>query len=298
MNLSNQIQNAFLTSAKQMFLLKKNLKIFLVILTLIVWSGEAFGGPGIMGGFIYLIPKPGKEIPFNQRNTILETIKIKTSSFGNDFNPSHGRPDTITYLKGTRYSLKGQTLNEKVPKILIRVESRDREKVDAFYQIVKELLGEYFDLEYRFAVTGPLNYTDADTLAKLREQAPRRYSGNDDPNAVVFPLSKNSAWWAMDVEKKAQYFNPNPSVFGEGHLGHNGVGFQYIQMIFRKLYHSKDLDPQQDFMTYFEFPDEYAEAFDKLLNGLRDERTNPEWKFVEESPIFWGIRMRSLDQLL
>jgi len=273
-------------------------KIILAILSLVVWFGEVHGGQGHMGGFIYLIPKAGKEIPLNQRDAILQTLKIKASYFGNDFNPSHGRPDTITYLKRKRYSLKGETVNEKVPKILIRVESRDRNKVDGFYQTVKGLLGEYFDLEYRIAVTAPLNYTDADTLAKLREKAPRRYSGNSDPNAVVFPLSKNPAWWAMDAEKRAQYFNSNPAVFGEGHMGHNGVGFQYIQMIYRKLYHSRDLDPQQDFITYFEFPDEFSEAFDKLLNGLRDERTNPEWKFVEEGPIFLGRRVRSIDQLL
>lgn len=274
------------------------IKIFLVILSLLVWPAVVQAGSGLVGGFIYLIPKAGKEIPFKNRDTILQTLKIKASNFGNDFNPIQGQTDTITYLKKKSYTLKGRPVNEKVPTILIRVESMEKDMVNGFYETVKEVLGEYFDLEYRFAVTAPLNYTDADILAKLKEKAPRRYSGNDDPNAVVFPLSKSAEWWDMEIAKRKEYFNPNPAVFGKGHMGHNGVGFQYIEMIFRKLYHSRDLDPQQDFMTYFEYPDQFAEAFDKLLNGLRDVKINPEWNFVKEGPIFWGQRVRSLDQLL
>ena len=83
------------------------IKIFLVILSLLVWPAVVQAGSGLVGGFIYLIPKAGKEIPFKNRDAILQTLKIKASNFGNDFNPTQGQTDTITYLKKKRYTLKG-----------------------------------------------------------------------------------------------------------------------------------------------------------------------------------------------
>ncbi|QPJ64662.1 MAG: chlorite dismutase family protein [Candidatus Nitrohelix vancouverensis] len=273
------------------------LKLLLGILTLFAWCGAAHAGPGLVGGFIYLFPKEGKEVPFQKRDSIMQKLQLHASNFGNDFNPLHGREDTIAYYQRLEYSLNGKAITGRIPISLIRVESMDRRKVDGYYENVKEVLGDYLDLEYRIAITRPLNYTDAETLAQLREKAPRRYSGNSDAFAVIFPLSKTAEWWAMDEKTRTSYFNTNPKAFGKDHLGHNGVGFKYIQMIFRKLYHSRDLDPQQDFVTYFEYPDDFEEVFSNLLNGLRDVKTNPEWKFVEEGPLFKARRVRSLNQL-
>ena len=170
--------------------------------------------------------------------------------------------------------------------------------LDKYVESLGQVAGDHFRLEVRFAVTRQLNYTDAETLQRLKDNAPKRGNGEEQPNAVVFPLSKTPAWWTLTAEKRQNYFFAHPELFGNDHLGHNGVGFKYIQRIFRKLYHSRFIDSQQDFMTYFEYADADADTFDSLLSGLRDTTRNQEWKYVEEKPIVYGKRAATPKEML
>ena len=46
-----------------------------------------------------------------------------------------------------------------------------------------------------------------------------------------------------------------------------------------------------DFITYFEATDENMPVFDQICRGLRDQRQNPEWKYVLEGPEWRGKRV-------
>jgi len=53
---------------------------------------------------------------------------------------------------------------------------------------------------------------------------------------------------------------------------------KYLPRIARRLYHSRDLGEPFDFLTWFEFAPENAQAFDDLVGMLRSRE---EWSFVD-----------------
>lgn len=275
----------------------KKLYFLLVWLGICAWTAPAFSAQGQWGGFIYLIPKSEAPMPPDKQVSAAKTLKAAAAGFSNEFNPQKNSVETVHFLRGTGYTLNGQPVTEGVPSALIRVESMDRKNVDAFHQTVLETLGKYYKVEYRTAVTRQLNYTDARTLNRLKQNAPKRGNGIAQPNAVVFPLSKTPEWWALPTDARNAYFHQNPALFGKKHMGHNEVGFLYISKIFRKLYHARFAGSRQDFMTYFEFADADQAAFDSLMRGLRDVKVNPEWKYVVEEPIFTGKRVQTVKEL-
>jgi chlorite dismutase len=271
---------------------------FILISAVFFWTSVAFAQQGQWGGFIYLTPKTCSGIPADKQDAVLQNLKKAADGFANDFVPEEGKTNTIQYYKEHEYTQDGKPVAYKAPAILIRVESLNRSKVDDYIRILSGILEDYFYVEHRIGVTQELKYTNTETLKRLKAAAPKRDDGKSQPNAVVLPLSKTNAWWALPLDKRENYFNRRPKIFGKKQLGHNAIGFMHISKIFRKLYHSRFIDSQQDFVTYFEFSNNNSEAYKKLLNGLRDETINPEWKYVQEKPLFWGKRAASLKGIL
>lgn len=272
--------------------------MFLLAALVSLGALNAWAVQGQWAAFIYLFPK--SDAPINRSSALAplaDKISQASSGFSNDFTPQKDKTDTVQYIRVTNYLLKGKSVSDK-PAALIRAESTDRKVLDEYVESLAQVVKDHFRLEARFAVTRQLNYTDAETLQRLKDNAPKRGNGEKQPNAVVFPLSKTPAWWTLTTEKRQNYFFENPAMFGKNHLGHNGVGFKYIKRIFRKLYHSRFIDPQQDFMTYFEYADADADTFDALLSGLRDTTLNQEWKYVEEKPIVYGKRTATPKEML
>ncbi len=276
-----------------------NIKAFVLLAALVSLGAiNAWAVQGQWAAFIYLFPKSEASMNDSSAQARLgHKISQASAGFSNDFTPQKNETDTVQYIRVTKYLLEGKPVSDK-PAALIRAESTDRKVLDEYVESLVRIVKDHFRLETRFAVTRELNYTDAETLQRLRDHAPKRGTGKEQPNAVVFPLSKTSAWWTLPTDKRQDYFYANPALFGKDHLGHNGVGFKYIQQIFRKLYHSRFTDPQQDFMTYFEYGDNDAETFDALLSGLRDPTHNQEWKYVQEKPIVYGKRTATPEEML
>lgn len=278
---------------------KHTIASFLLAALVSVGAMHAWAVQGQWAAFIYLFPK--SDAPINSSTSALPQLADKiskaSSRFSNDFTPHIDQTDTVQYIRVTNYLLKDKPVSDK-PAALILAESTERKVLDKYVESLAQLVKDHFRLEAHFAVTRQLNYTDTETLQRLKDNAPKRGNGEEQPNAVVFPLSKTPAWWALTQEKRQNYFFKNPSMFGKNHLGHNGVGFKYINRIYRKLYHSRFIDPQQDFMTYFEYAQADADTFDALLSGLRDTTLNQEWKYVEEKPIVYGKRTATPKEML
>jgi len=56
------------------------------------------------------------------------------------------------------------------------------------------------------------------------------------------------------------------------------IGMDYLPPIARRLHHCRELGEAFDFLTWFEYAPEHAEAFEELVRRLRETR---EWHFVD-----------------
>ena len=88
--------------------------------------------------------------------------------------------------------------------------------------------------------------------------------------AALIPIKKSAAWWDLAQDERRAIF--------EEQSHHTGEGLKYLPAIARQLYHCRDLAQPFDFLTWFEYAPEYAEAFEELVAKLR---STPEWKYVD-----------------
>jgi hypothetical protein len=103
--------------------------------------------------------------------------------------------------------------------------------------------------------------------------------------AVLIPVRKTAAWWALPADERAAHFRQRP-----GNPGHTAIGAGYVDRVYRKLYHTRYAveTTDHDFLTYFEFEPAHEPAFDALLAKLRDPAVSPEWGFVDRE---YEVRM-------
>lgn len=106
--------------------------------------------------------------------------------------------------------------------------------------------------------------------------------------AVVIPIRKSAAWWALAHDERSVHFQQT-----EGKKGHTAIGDPYVDRIHRKLYHTRYAveTRDHDFITYFEFDQKHTDDFKRLLAGLRDTEQNPEWKYVDREYEIWMTKV-------
>ena len=88
--------------------------------------------------------------------------------------------------------------------------------------------------------------------------------------AALIPIAKSTAWWALAQDERRAIF--------EDRSHHTSIGLQYLPAIARQLYHCRDLGEPFDFLTWFEYAPEHADAFEELVAALR---ATSEWSYVE-----------------
>jgi hypothetical protein len=134
----------------------------------------------------------------------------------------------------------------------------------------------------RFHVTGVvqhLTYTDVARRIELAAVS----AGERGPHAVLIPIAKSDAWWALAQDERDRFFRRTAD-----RPGHVEIGLRHASVIFRRLYHARyQPGSEWDFLTYFEFPDEEIGRFRHMLAELRDPLLNPEWRFVERETEIW-----------
>ena len=96
--------------------------------------------------------------------------------------------------------------------------------------------------------------------------------------AALIPIRKTAAWWDMAQDERRAIF--------EEHSHHIVIALDYLPAVARRLHHSRELGESFDFLTWFEYAPEYAEAFEDMVRRLRG---TPEWRFVDREV---DIRLR------
>jgi Chlorite dismutase len=92
----------------------------------------------------------------------------------------------------------------------------------------------------------------------------------DSQRGALIPMRKSDAWWDLAQDERRALF--------ETRSRHIEIGAAYLPAIARRLYHCRDLGGPFDFLTWFEFHERDAPAFDELLGRLRDTE---EWRYVD-----------------
>jgi hypothetical protein len=125
------------------------------------------------------------------------------------------------------------------------------------------------------------------TGAERRKELAAVSTGERGPRAVLIPIAKSDAWWALAQDEREAFFRR-----ASDRPGHVEIGAHYAGSIFRRLYQARyQPGSQWDFLTYFELTDGDAGTFRELLAALRDPGLNPEWGFVERETEIWMTRV-------
>ncbi len=132
-------------------------------------------------------------------------------------------------------------------------------------------------------VTQHLQYTTDAQRQELDRHSPSELPPSENTIAVLIPIGKSREWWELAQDQRQAFFQKAVNE------GHTAIGLRYADRVFRRLYHSRYIgsSANYDFLTYFEFYDQYADDFRKLLMELRDTTRNPEWKYVNLEFEIW-----------
>lgn len=130
---------------------------------------------------------------------------------------------------------------------------------DASLECVWSLDGVVSNIRYATAV-------EAGQLRAVQEDLGRPHA----TCAALIPIRKSAAWWGMAQDERRAIF--------EEQSHHTAIGLEYLPQVARKLYHCRDIGGAFDFLTWFEYAPEHAEAFEHLVQRLRETR---EWTYVD-----------------
>jgi chlorite dismutase len=96
--------------------------------------------------------------------------------------------------------------------------------------------------------------------------------------AALIPIRKTAAWWDLAQDERRMVF--------EEQSHHIRIGHDYLPAVARRLHHSRELGEPFDFLTWFEYAPEHADAFEKMVGRLR---ATAEWRYVDREV---DIRLR------
>lgn len=178
---------------------------------------------------------------------------------------------------------------------VVQICSKYRPRLDDVEREVRKRTVDIANVITMDGAARALTYTSAETQAWAYGAAKERASGRYLPNAIVLPIRKSAEWWAMSSMERHQYFYPHHDrQTGQCAVGHAEIGREAAPLICRRVFHNPDGPGQPgkwDFVTYFECADEHLAMFDKTLAAMRDTTKNPEWRYVEEGPLWKGRRV-------
>lgn len=178
---------------------------------------------------------------------------------------------------------------------MVQVSSKYRPRLQEIDEELRRRIGDSAEiLTLEGAFRNP-RYSSPEMVHYSSKGAPSRRSGRLSKNAIVMPMRKTSEWWRQSTLERHSYLYPHVDHASAGPVkGHALAAEKGIPAFFRRVYHNPDgyeRPGEFDFVTYFECDDESLPVFDQVLTSLRDVQQNPEWRYVEEGPVWRGKRV-------
>jgi hypothetical protein len=123
-------------------------------------------------------------------------------------------------------------------------------------------------------VTQNLHYTSTTQKTELDQRSRPELEPATDSLAVLIPIRKSLVWWQLAQDQRQAHFQTRGA-----QPGHTAIGLEYVDRVYRKLYHSRYTFPSvpYDFLTYFEFSRVHKDDFNVLVHKLRETARNREW---------------------
>ena len=117
-------------------------------------------------------------------------------------------------------------------------------------------------------ISSNLRYATKKEKAML-DKTPPIIGKHENSFAAFIPMSKSEEWWLLTQDERRKIF--------EEKSDHIKISSNYLETIQRKLFHSRDIGEEFDFLAWFEFEPKNKSVFDDLLGYLRQTE---EWKYV------------------
>jgi chlorite dismutase len=178
---------------------------------------------------------------------------------------------------------------------MVQVTSKYRPRLQEIDEELRRRIGDSAEiLSLEGAFRGP-RYSSPEMVNYSNKGAPTRRSGRLSKNAIVVPIRKTPEWWQKSTLERHSYFYPHVDHASATPVkGHALAAEKGIPTLFRRVYHNPDgyeRPGEFDFVSYFECDDDSLPVFDQVMTSLRDFHQNPEWRYVEEGPIWRGRRV-------
>ena len=225
--------------------------------------------------------------------------------FFNDFDIDDSREtqvqahETIQFLvrepdtKPLPDSVPGSDIN--TARYAVQITSKYRPRLQEIDDEFRRRLGDTCEITTIEGAARNPRYSSAEMVSYSNRGAPPRRSGRMSRNAIIIPIRKTSEWWQKSALERHSYFYPHVDHASASPVkGHALAAEKGIGSLFRRVYHNPDgyeRANEFDFLTYFECDDDALPVFEQIMAALRDVHQNPEWRYVEEGPIWRGRRV-------
>jgi hypothetical protein len=178
---------------------------------------------------------------------------------------------------------------------MVQISSKYRPRLQEIDEELRRRVGDAAEiLSLEGAFRNP-RYSSAEMAQYSSKGAPPRRSGRLSRNAIIAASRKTPEWWQKSALERHSYFYPHTDHASACPVkGHAVAAEKGIATLFRRVYHNPDgyeRAGEFDFLSYFECDDESLPMFEQVMSSLRDVRQNPEWRYVEEGPIWRGRRV-------
>jgi hypothetical protein len=252
--------------------------------------------------FLFVVPRTDDDAHGARLRTAGANI---ARGFFNDFDIDDSRENQVQALEAIQFLVReGETrpLPEKMPgphinmaRYAVQITSKYRPRLQEIDDEFRRRLGDGSELiTLEGALRNP-RYSSAEMVSYSQRGAPTRKSGRVSRNAILMLIRKSAEWWQKSALERHSYFYPHVDHASASPVkGHALAAEKGIPSLFRRVYHNPhgyEREGEFDFLTYFECDDDGLGVFEQVLTALRDFHQNPEWRYVEEGPIWRGRRV-------
>lgn len=178
---------------------------------------------------------------------------------------------------------------------LVQVSSKYRPRLQEIDEELRRRVGDTAEVIGLDGASRNPRYSSPEMVHYSTKGSPPRRSGRASRNVIIVPINKTPAWWQKSALERHSYFYPHVDGHSSHHVkGHAMAAEKGIGSLYRRIFYNPDgcqRPGEFDFVTYFECEDDALPVFDEVMNSLRDVLQNPEWRYVQEGPIWRGRRV-------